>query len=511
MLKKKGKIILGFVITFLLAFHFVSGKVDAATPTDIRMGTFIVKDGMIGKLSVIKSTQIYMLDSKGKTKPSSTAKKDTELGVYSIKGSLYNIGRNKYIKKSTSVKYIAINVTVAELKKVAKQLVVPTTIEENLSLPVSDKKSNVKMSWKSSHVKVLSNSGVVTRPEYGDDDVKVSLTVTLTKAGITLTQNFTSVVKELPKPADKFLLFKDYDKSDFRQTLDIRQNDQKEIEIFEVRRNDQNFWHHLHHFLKYDIDPSLVSWQVEKKDDSIADISVNPDPYNPKYTKMSVTPKNQTGEVSLTLTATYKGITEKATLHIRLTRFTIEGALPTKYIKNYGQYVKSDVAMAGLVYSSGSSLTIHYDHDVLIYLVPKSVKLDPVGKPNVYMDDLVKMGQAYKVEVSRTNPQATFTQIPSGIYAIWETYKDRSVLKLHDYIQLLSTSEANMIKELQQSTTPTQLIETFIKYKVELGFDISSKPVVIQDQYLERVLRNISEMNTPFAYVSLLEFVESLN
>ena len=67
-------------------------------------------------------------------------------------------------------------------------------VTENITLP-SKGVNGSDITWESNKPEVISNEGVVVRPEYGKDDEEVKLTATLTKGKVTETQEFTVVVK----------------------------------------------------------------------------------------------------------------------------------------------------------------------------------------------------------------------------------------------------------------------------------------------------------------------------
>ncbi|HWJ76752.1 MAG TPA: hypothetical protein VNR61_01580 [Niallia sp.] len=70
-------------------------------------GKIELKEGMIGKVKIVKDTYQYSI-SKKKLKKGSKLKKGKEYGVYSYSknyGGVYKVGSNKYVKKSSSIKY----------------------------------------------------------------------------------------------------------------------------------------------------------------------------------------------------------------------------------------------------------------------------------------------------------------------------------------------------------------------------------------------------------------------
>ncbi|PLS80027.1 MAG: glycoside hydrolase family 43 [Chloroflexi bacterium] len=72
-----------------------------------------------------------------------------------------------------------------------------SSVIANLSLPTEGTRQS-SISWESSKAAVVSNTGVVTRPEYGEGDATVTLTATIIKGTATATKTFTVTVKEKP-------------------------------------------------------------------------------------------------------------------------------------------------------------------------------------------------------------------------------------------------------------------------------------------------------------------------
>jgi hypothetical protein len=480
------KIILAVVITFFVGFSVLSGHGQAEESVEVRVGKFIVKDGMIGKLSVVKNTPIYVVvDSKGKTKTQGTAKKGAELGVYAIKGSLFHIGGGKYIKKSTAVKYVAISKTVAELKKVASKLEVAEEIVEDLALASSNKVYKVNISWKSSQTKVLSHSGKVTRPENGKGDVKVTLTATLTKAGVTLTKRFNSVVKELEK---ELVIFNN---DEFIDSMD--------------RRNNQHLFLIVENYLKPGINSSLIQWDVENLNPAVSDVKItkNPALNMPDVQVLYFTPKGISGDVTVKLTATLNGVSETVVIKKSFRNFVIEGAVSSSFVKS----ASLPVLTAGLVYSLDKPLTVNSDMNAILYLVKDSEDISYKAPVEKYLDEYVAKGTAFKKVLSPKNPKVVFTDLPSGNYSIFITYGNGRTRAGQGSIMILSSSEAKMVSELQGATSTGELKDLLIKYKGELGFDIESKSVDEQNKYLQLVLENLVWLNTPVAYLDVFTFM----
>lgn len=70
-----------------------------------------------------------------------------------------------------------------------------TNVTQNLTLPTTS--GDVTITWASSHPTVITTAGVVNRPAFGQADVTVTLTATLTKGDATGEKQFTLVVKAM--------------------------------------------------------------------------------------------------------------------------------------------------------------------------------------------------------------------------------------------------------------------------------------------------------------------------
>nr|WP_324258361.1 family 43 glycosylhydrolase [Cellvibrio fontiphilus] len=70
-----------------------------------------------------------------------------------------------------------------------------SAVTNNISLPTEGAR-NASISWASSNPAVVSNSGVVTRPEYGAGDAMVTLTASIKKGTTIATKSFVVVVRE---------------------------------------------------------------------------------------------------------------------------------------------------------------------------------------------------------------------------------------------------------------------------------------------------------------------------
>lgn len=104
MISRIKPIIYAFVLA--LVFSFLSPVVDSAEAKVI-WGKIELKQGIIGKVTVLKNTDLYRI-TNNKLYVVRKAKKGQEFGVYSYKkdfGGLYGLGGGIYVKKSSSIKY----------------------------------------------------------------------------------------------------------------------------------------------------------------------------------------------------------------------------------------------------------------------------------------------------------------------------------------------------------------------------------------------------------------------
>ncbi|MCR2806309.1 immunoglobulin-like domain-containing protein [Paenibacillus soyae] len=75
------------------------------------------------------------------------------------------------------------------------------TVTDNLTLP-AEGETNTAIAWSSSHPEILSESGVVARPEYTESDVQVTLTANIAFGSVTDTADMTVTVQKQPTPTD---------------------------------------------------------------------------------------------------------------------------------------------------------------------------------------------------------------------------------------------------------------------------------------------------------------------
>jgi hypothetical protein len=102
MISRIKPIIYAFVL--ILGFSFLSPAVDNAEAKVI-WGKIELKQGMIGKVTILKDTDLYRITGN-KLYVVRKAKKGQEFGVYSYKknfGGLYGLGGGIYVKKSSSI------------------------------------------------------------------------------------------------------------------------------------------------------------------------------------------------------------------------------------------------------------------------------------------------------------------------------------------------------------------------------------------------------------------------
>lgn len=87
------------------------------------------------------------------------------------------------------------NAEAIALAKVDLSLGDTSSVTENLTLPTSGLHGTT-VTYSSNNTDVLSNTGVVTRPNFGDGDATVILTATISKNAVSDTKSFTVVVKQ---------------------------------------------------------------------------------------------------------------------------------------------------------------------------------------------------------------------------------------------------------------------------------------------------------------------------
>jgi hypothetical protein len=105
LMKKIVSMLAILLMAFVLFAESGVTTAEATTSTAAKWGKITFKKGMIGKVAVIKDTNVYLKQKDGKYKASGKVRKGAEIGVYSFSKSLYGIGTNKYIKKTSAIKY----------------------------------------------------------------------------------------------------------------------------------------------------------------------------------------------------------------------------------------------------------------------------------------------------------------------------------------------------------------------------------------------------------------------
>lgn len=105
-MKKK---LLKLVLVAVFAIGFISyGSTNAEAAVRVMWGKTELKEGQIGKITILKPTELVKLESNGSLSTVRTLKKGEEFRVYSFKsqhGGLYGVGGGNYVKKDDRVKY----------------------------------------------------------------------------------------------------------------------------------------------------------------------------------------------------------------------------------------------------------------------------------------------------------------------------------------------------------------------------------------------------------------------
>ena len=107
-----------FILSAFLIFTVSSQQAEAKS----MWGKVEIQDGMIGKIQILKDTDLFTL-SKGKLKFVKKLKKGNEHGVYGETknmGGLYKLSGINYVKKSNSIKYVPIPKKVYSTKEIVK-------------------------------------------------------------------------------------------------------------------------------------------------------------------------------------------------------------------------------------------------------------------------------------------------------------------------------------------------------------------------------------------------------
>ncbi|EIJ80394.1 hypothetical protein PB1_08542 [Bacillus methanolicus PB1] len=102
---KKAARLIALLLALLVVSAPIHTTVNASTINQVKWGKMYLKKGMIGKLIILQDTNIYSKGKNGNLTVAAKAKKGQEIGVYTFKNNLYGVGGNRYIKKSSAVKY----------------------------------------------------------------------------------------------------------------------------------------------------------------------------------------------------------------------------------------------------------------------------------------------------------------------------------------------------------------------------------------------------------------------
>jgi S1-C subfamily serine protease len=107
-----------FILSAILIFTVSSQQAEAKS----MWGKVEIQDGMIGKIQILKDTDLFTL-SKGKLKFVKKLKKGNEHGVYGETknmGGLYKLSGINYVKKSNSIKFVPVPKKVYSTKEIVK-------------------------------------------------------------------------------------------------------------------------------------------------------------------------------------------------------------------------------------------------------------------------------------------------------------------------------------------------------------------------------------------------------
>jgi hypothetical protein len=100
-----------FSTILVMLFVFLFGGGGESAEAKVMWGKVELKKGMIGKITVVKDTDLYNLNKNNQLTVIRKLKKGQEYRVYSFKniyGGLYNVG-GAYVKKTSSIKYEALS------------------------------------------------------------------------------------------------------------------------------------------------------------------------------------------------------------------------------------------------------------------------------------------------------------------------------------------------------------------------------------------------------------------
>jgi hypothetical protein len=100
-----------FSAIFVMLFVFLFAGGGESAEAKVMWGKIELKKGMIGKITVVKDTDLYSLTKNNQLKVIRQLKKGQEYRVYGFKniyGGLYSVG-GAYVKKTSSIKYEALS------------------------------------------------------------------------------------------------------------------------------------------------------------------------------------------------------------------------------------------------------------------------------------------------------------------------------------------------------------------------------------------------------------------
>ncbi|KRE69606.1 immunoglobulin-like domain-containing protein [Paenibacillus sp. Soil750] len=173
--------------------------------------------GAAGTLVSINLTDTVVQEMLGDKKLSLVFKRTDANGVDSIALTSADIASKENIKSSngyrpvleiSTLKAMTTADRIANDKAKLLEQFNNKSVSANLSLP-TEGATNTAITWTSSQPTALSNSGVVTRPEYTQSDIPVTLTATLTYGGLTDTATMNVTVLRMPTPTDAERVAKD--------------------------------------------------------------------------------------------------------------------------------------------------------------------------------------------------------------------------------------------------------------------------------------------------------------
>lgn len=105
MITKLMKLVLVAVFTL----GFISyGSTNAEAAVRVMWGKTELKEGQIGKITIVKPTELVKIESNGSLSTVRMLKSGEEFRVYSFKsqhGGLYGVGGGNYVKKDNRAKY----------------------------------------------------------------------------------------------------------------------------------------------------------------------------------------------------------------------------------------------------------------------------------------------------------------------------------------------------------------------------------------------------------------------